>query len=191
MASFNAIICVFICFSCCCIVDCNVTAPTKTCLWFPIHETGKTHLELSLNFTLCKMCGVVENSYYSHPFCVTDDTCEESSSQYLDFDFPDDVQLLTSIYGTIAINALVFAIHQVPEMFGNVTAIHFSENTLCYNSTPIEHGKNVTTSLAIFDGDVSKWYVLEYIRPLFSSWLVLNVSYFLRRSTAGRATRRL
>lgn len=122
---------------------------------------------------------------------MTDDTCEESSSQYLDFDFPDDVQLLSSIYGTIAINALVFAIHQVPSMFGNVSAVFFSNNALCYNSTPVEHNKNVTTSLAIFDGDVGKWYVLEYIRPLFSSWLVLNVSYFLRRSTAGRATRRL
>lgn len=147
-------------------------------------------MELSLNVTLCKYCGQVQNSYQTVPFCKTDDVCEQHGSDSVDLSFDDNVQILESTYGVMALNALVYAIHAVPHLFGNVSSIFIANNSLCLN---VETGNvsRAVTGTFTFDGDVDQWFYLEYVRPMFSSFLVFNISLFLRRYTAGRVTRRL
>lgn len=124
------------------------------------------------------------------PFCKTDDTCEQHGSDYADLSFDDNVQILQSAYGVMALNALVYAIHAVPELFGNVSLVVIANNSLCMAVEP-ENITHAVTGTFTFDGDVDQWFYLEYVRPMFSSWLVLNISLCLRRYTAGRVTRRL
>nr|WFD49964.1 GP3 [Bamboo rat arterivirus]WFD49974.1 GP3 [Bamboo rat arterivirus]WFG83238.1 GP3 [Arteriviridae sp.]WFG95398.1 GP3 [Arteriviridae sp.] len=189
MVGLNASIHFLICWCCICFVDCNSTSVTK-CFWFPIHNHHKTTLELLVNVTLCKYCGQIQNSYQTVPFCKTDDMCEQHGSDTIDLSFDDNVQVLQSAYGTMALNALVFAIHAVPDLFGNVTSLFIANNSLCMAVNPSNLTQAVTGTFT-FDGDVDQWFYLEYVRPMFSSWLVLNISLYLRRYTAGRATRHL
>nr|WNV24301.1 glycosylated membrane protein 3 [Porcine reproductive and respiratory syndrome virus] len=201
----HILLCCSFLHSFCCTVVAN--ANSTFCFWFPLVR-GNTSFELSVNYTVCPPCltRLAAAQIYEPNrslWCrIGNDRCEESDHDELGFLIPpglSDEGHLTSVYAWLAFLSFSYTAQYHPEIFGigNVSRVYvdIKHQFIC-----AEHdGQNTTLSRhdnisAVFQTyyqhqvDGGNWFHLEWLRPFFSSWLVLNVSWFLRRSPASRVS---
>nr|AEM00481.1 glycoprotein 3 [Porcine reproductive and respiratory syndrome virus] len=184
--------------------------PNSTlCFWFPLAH-GNTSFELTINYTICKPCLTSQAARQrlepGHTmWCkIGHNTCEESDHDELLMTIPSgyDNLKLEGYYAWLAFLSFSYAAQFHPELFGigNVSRVFVDKlhQVICaehdgQNSTvSAEH--NISASYAVYyhhQVDGGNWFHLEWLRPFFSSWLVLNISWFLRRSPASPVSRRI
>lgn len=131
-------------------------------------------------------------------------SCEENDHDELSMTIPSgyDNLKLEGYYAWLAFLSFSYAAQFHPELFGigNVSRVFVDKRHqfICaehdgLNST-VSINHNISASYAVYyhhQIDGGNWFHLEWLRPFFSSWLVLNVSWFLRRSPASPASRRI
>lgn len=164
-------------------------------------------MTLVVNFTFCPRCvdvcdnttdecsnaGYTPDRYDS--FCgIGYETCERSELENITASILDPHQVRTLVYRDIVVASFVFVSMLAPHVLGLdvVTGVTLAGNRLCAHHPPVNRSipvANWDVGLTYFYkvGFVDGWH-LEWIRPFFSCFLVLCVSIFLRRFTAGRAT---
>nr|ASV51456.1 envelope glycoprotein 3 [Porcine reproductive and respiratory syndrome virus] len=193
------------------LVHCALASdPNSTlCFWFPLAH-GNTSFELTINYTICMPCltsqAAKQRLEPGHSmWCKIGHTsCEKSDHNELLMPIPSgyDNLKLEGYYAWLAFLSFSYAAQFHPELFGigNVSRVFVDKRHqfICaehdgLNSTiPINH--NISALYAAYyhhQIDGGNWFHLEWLRPFFSSWLVLNVSWFLRRSPASPASRRI
>nr|QDH09272.1 glycoprotein 3 [Porcine reproductive and respiratory syndrome virus] len=179
------------------------------CFWFPLAH-GNTSFDLTINYTICKPCLTRQAAQQMlepgrNMWCrVGHSTCEEHDHAELSMTIPPgyDNLKLEGYYAWLAFLSFSYAAQFHPELFGigNVSRVFVDKQHqfICaehdgQNSTvSIRH--NISASYAAYyhhQIDGGNWFHLEWLRPFFSSWLVLNISWFLRRSPASPASRRV
>nr|QGT31801.1 GP3 [Porcine reproductive and respiratory syndrome virus 2] len=195
-------------YSLCCVVvaDSNATF----CFWFPLVR-GNFSFELLVNYTVCQPCLIrqaVAQIYEPGKslWCrIGHDRCEENDHDELGFVVPPGLSSeghLTSVYAWLAFLSFSYTAQFHPEIFGigNVSTVYVDKprQLIC----AVHDGQNATLSryddiTAVYQTyyqhqvDGGNWFHLEWLRPFFSSWLVLNVSWFLRRSPVNRVSVRV
>nr|QDH09368.1 glycoprotein 3 [Porcine reproductive and respiratory syndrome virus] len=178
------------------------------CFWFPLAH-GNTSFELTINYTICMPCLTSQAAQQRlepgrNMWCkIGHTTCEERDHDELSMAIPSgyDNLKLEGYYAWLAFLSFSYAAQFHPELFGigNVSRVFVDKHHqfICaehdgQNSTvSTEH--NVSASYAVYyhhQIDGGNWFHLEWLRPFFSSWLVLNISWFLRRSPASPVSRR-
>ncbi|APT40623.1 GP3 [RtClon arterivirus] len=124
--------------------------------------------------------------------------CHNEDYDDLEFSIPPgyDNQHLEGYYAWLAFLSFSYAAQFHPELFGigNVSRVYVDKHhqIICaehdgQNSTIRDH-RNISALYAAYyhhQVDGGNWFHLEWLRPFFSSWLVLNISWFLRRSRAS------
>nr|QDH09320.1 glycoprotein 3 [Porcine reproductive and respiratory syndrome virus] len=179
------------------------------CFWFPLAH-GNTTFELTINYTICMPCLTSQAAQQRlepgrNMWCkIGHTTCEERDHNELSMTIPSgyDNLKLEGYYAWLAFLSFSYAAQFHPELFGigNVSRVFVDKQHqfICAehdgkNSTvPIKH--NISASYAAYyhhQIDGGNWFHLEWLRPFFSSWLVLNISWFLRRSPASPVSRRI
>nr|UNS08105.1 GP3 [Porcine reproductive and respiratory syndrome virus] len=195
-------------YSICCAMA--TSANSTYCFWFPLVR-GNYSFELTVNYTVCPPCltrqaaaEVLEPG--RSLWCrIGHDRCEESDHDELEFAVPPGLSNeghLTSVYAWLAFLSFSYTTQFHPEIFGigNVSKVYvdIKHQSIC----AVHDGDNATLPRhdnisAVFQTyyqhqvDGGNWFHLEWLRPFFSSWLVLNVSWFLRRSPASRVSVRV
>nr|UOF83792.1 ORF3 [Porcine reproductive and respiratory syndrome virus] len=179
------------------------------CFWFPLAH-GNTTFELTINYTICKPCPTSQAARQRlepgrNMWCrIGNDHCEERDHSELSMTIPSgyDNLKLEGYYAWLAFLSFSYAAQFHPELFGigNVSRVFVDKHHqfICaehdgQNST-VSINHNITASYAVYyhhQVDGGNWFHLEWLRPFFSSWLVLNISWFLRRSPASPASRRI
>nr|UOF83872.1 ORF3 [Porcine reproductive and respiratory syndrome virus] len=179
------------------------------CFWFPLAH-GNTTFELTINYTICKPCLISQAARQRlepgrNMWCkIGNDRCEERDHSELSITIPSgyDSLKLEGYYAWLAFLSFSYAAQFHPELFriGNVSRVFVDKHHqfICaehdgQNST-VSINHNITASYAVYyhhQVDGGNWFHLEWLRPFFSSWLVLNISWFLRRSPASPASRRI
>nr|UIE30203.1 GP3 [Porcine reproductive and respiratory syndrome virus] len=183
--------------------------PNSTlCFWFPLAH-GNTSFELTINYTICKPCLTRQAAEQRlepgrNMWCkIGYDTCEERDHDELSMTIPSgyDSLKLEGYYAWLAFLSFSYAAQYHPELFGigNVSRVFVDKHHqfICaehdgLNST-IHENYNISAVYAAYyhhQIDGGNWFHLEWLRPFFSSWLVLNISWFLRRSPASPVSRR-
>nr|ASV51424.1 envelope glycoprotein 3 [Porcine reproductive and respiratory syndrome virus] len=204
---FHFFLCGFICHFVC---GALATSSNSTlCFWFPLAH-GNTSFELTINYTICMPCltsqAAAQRLEPGHSmWCKIGHTsCEESDHDELSMTIPSgyDNLRLEGYYAWLAFLSFSYAAQFHPELFGigNVSRVFVDKRHqfICavhdgLNST-VSISHNISASYAAYyhhQVDGGNWFHLEWLRPFFSSWLVLNVSWFLRRSPASPASRRI
>nr|WOA01280.1 GP3 [Betaarterivirus suid 1] len=178
------------------------------CFWFPLAH-GNTSFELTINYTICKPCLTSQAAYQRlepgrNMWCkIGHTTCEERDHDELSLSIPSgyDNLKLEGYYAWLAFLSFSYAAQFHPELFGigNVSRVFVDKRHqfICavhdgQNST-ISTTYNISASYAAYyhhQVDGGNWFHLEWLRPFFSSWLVLNISWFLRRSPVSPVSRR-
>nr|WRU87581.1 glycosylated membrane protein [Porcine reproductive and respiratory syndrome virus] len=212
MAGGRAFLHILLCLSflypfCCTVVaDANSTY----CFWFPLVR-GNFSFELLVNYTVCPPCLTRQAAAQIYEpnrslWCrIGSDRCEESDHDELGLLIPPGLSNeghLTSVYAWLAFLSFSYTAQFHPEIFGigNVSKVYVD---IRHQFICAEHdGPNA--SLPRYDNisavyqtyyhhqvDGGNWFHLEWLRPFFSSWLVLNVSWFLRRSPANHVSVRV
>nr|WGT05500.1 glycosylated protein 3 [Porcine reproductive and respiratory syndrome virus] len=194
--------------SLCCVVvaDSNATF----CFWFPLVR-GNFSFELFVNYTVCQPCLTRQAAaQILEPgrslWCrIGRDRCEENDHDELGFVVPPGLSNeghLTSAYAWLAFLSFSYTAQFHPEIFGigNVSSVYVDKphQLICavhdgQNAT-LSHYNNITAVYQTYyqhQVDGGNWFHLEWLRPFFSSWLVLNVSWFLRRSPVNRVSVRV
>nr|UOA04074.1 envelope glycoprotein 3 [Porcine reproductive and respiratory syndrome virus 1] len=204
---FHLFFCSFICHFVCGALASNSSA--TLCFWFPLAH-GNTSFELTINYTICMPCltsqAAKQRLEPGHSmWCKIGHTsCEESDRNELLMTIPSgyDNLKLEGYYAWLAFLSFSYAAQFHPELFGigNVSRVFVDKQHqfICavhdgHNST-VSTNYNISASYAVYyhhQIDGGNWFHLEWLRPFFSSWLVLNVSWFLRRSPANPASRRI
>nr|UIE30283.1 GP3 [Porcine reproductive and respiratory syndrome virus] len=206
-ARLNFLICGLIC----CLIHSALAsnANSTLCFWFPLAH-GNTSFELTINYTICKPCLTSQAAQQRlEPgrtmWCnIGHDMCEESDHNELIMPIPSgyDNLKLEGYYAWLAFLSFSYAAQFHPELFGigNVSRVFVDKHHqfICaehdgLNST-VHAEHNISALYAAYyhhQIDGGNWFHLEWLRPLFSSWLVLNISWFLRRSPASPASRRI
>nr|AOA52651.1 glycoprotein 3 [Porcine reproductive and respiratory syndrome virus]QNH67645.1 ORF3 [Porcine reproductive and respiratory syndrome virus] len=186
------------------------SGPNSTlCFWFPLAH-GNTSFELTINYTICEPCLTRQAAQQRlepgrNMWCkIGHTTCEERDHNELSMTIPSgyDNLKLEGYYAWLAFLSFSYAAQFHPELFGigNVSRVFVDKKHqfICaehdgQNSTvPIRY--NISASYAAYyhhQVDGGNWFHLEWLRPFFSSWLVLNISWFLRHSPASPASRRI
>nr|WRU87592.1 glycosylated membrane protein [Porcine reproductive and respiratory syndrome virus] len=180
------------------------------CFWFPLVR-GNFSFELLVNYTVCPPCltrQAAEQIYEPNRslWCrIGNDRCEESDHDELGFVVPPGLSNeghLTSVYAWLAFLSFSYTARFHPEIFGigNVSQVYvdIQNQLICaehdgQNATLLNHD-NITAVYQTYyqhQVDGGNWFHLEWLRPFFSSWLVLNVSWFLRRSPVSRVSVRV
>nr|ASV51520.1 envelope glycoprotein 3 [Porcine reproductive and respiratory syndrome virus] len=179
------------------------------CFWFPLAH-GNTSFELTINYTICKPCLTSQAARQRlepgrNMWCkLGNDQCEERDHGELSMPIPSgyDNLKLEGYYAWLAFLSFSYAAQFHPGLFGigNVSRVYVDKRHqfICavhdgLNST-VSINHNISASYAAYyhhQIDGGNWFHLEWLRPFFSSWLVLNVSWFLRRSPASPASRRI
>nr|AYP65117.1 envelope glycoprotein 3 [Porcine reproductive and respiratory syndrome virus] len=179
------------------------------CFWFPLAH-GNTSFELTINYTICKPCLTSQAAQqrlepgHSMWCKIGHTSCEESDHDELSMTIPPgyDNLKLEGYYAWLAFLSFSYAAQFHPELFGigNVSRVFVDKRHqfICavhdgLNST-VSINHNISALYAAYyhhQIDGGNWFHLEWLRPFFSSWLVLNVSWFLRRSPASPASRRI
>nr|AXF36022.1 GP3 [Porcine reproductive and respiratory syndrome virus] len=203
---------IFLCcsflYSFCCAV---VAGSNNTfCFWFPLVR-GNFSFELTVNYTVCPPCltrQAAEEIYEPGRslWCrIGNDRCEETDHDELESKVPPGLSSeghLTSVYAWLAFLSFTYTTQFHPEIFGigNVSQVYvdIKNQLICakhdgQNTTLSRHG-NITAVYQTYyqhQVDGGNWFHLEWLRPFFSSWLVLNVSWFLRRSPVSRVSVRV
>nr|AKS03895.1 GP3 [Porcine reproductive and respiratory syndrome virus] len=193
-------------FCCTVVADANATY----CFWFPLVR-GNFSFELLVNYTVCPPCLTRQAAAQLYEpsrslWCrIGQDRCEEDDHDDLGFVVPSGLSSeghLTSVYAWLAFLSFSYTAQYHPEIFGigNVSKVYvdIKHQFIC----AVHDGQNTTLPRhdnisAVFQTyyqhqvDGGNWFHLEWLRPFFSSWLVLNVSWFLRRSPASRVSVRV
>nr|WKE35530.1 GP3 envelope protein [Porcine reproductive and respiratory syndrome virus] len=203
---------IFLCcsflYSFCCTV---VAGPNDTfCFWFPLVR-GNFSFDLMVNYTVCQPCLTRQAAAQIYEpgrplFCrIGNDRCEETDHDDLGFAVPPGLSSeghLTSVYAWLAFLSFSYTAQFHPEIFGigNVSAVYvdITHQLICAkhdgaNATLPRHD-NISAVFQTYyqhQVDGGNWFHLEWLRPFFSSWLVLNVSWFLRRSPVNRVSVRV
>nr|APX43107.1 ORF3 [Porcine reproductive and respiratory syndrome virus] len=206
-ARLHFFICSFVCYL---VHSALASSPNATlCFWFPLAH-GNTSFELTINYTICKPCLTSRAAAQRlepgrNMWCkIGHSTCEEHDHNELSMPIPSgyDELKLEGYYAWLAFLSFSYAAQFHPELFGigNVSRVFVDKRHqfICaehdgQNSTiPFNH--NISASYAVYyhhQIDGGNWFHLEWLRPFFSSWLVLNVSWFLRRLPASPASQRI
>nr|ASV51464.1 envelope glycoprotein 3 [Porcine reproductive and respiratory syndrome virus] len=193
------------------LVHCAVaSSPNSTlCFWFPLAH-GNTSFELTINYTICRPCLIREAANQRlepgrNMWCkIGNDQCEKRDHSELSMLIPPgyDNLKLEGLLCLAGFSFLLYAAQFHPELFGigNVSRVFVDKRHqfICaehdgLNST-VSNNHNISALYAVYyhhQIDGGNWFHLEWLRPFFSSWLVLNVSWFLRRSPASPASRRI
>nr|AYP65149.1 envelope glycoprotein 3 [Porcine reproductive and respiratory syndrome virus] len=192
-------------YSFCCAVAAN--ANSTYCFWFPLVR-GNFSFELVVNYTVCPPCltrQAAQEIYEPNRslWCrIGNDRCEEEDHDELGFLVPPGLSSeghLTSVYAWLAFLSLSYTAQFHPEIFGigNVSRVYvdITHQLICADhdgqNTTLPRHDNIS---AVYQThyqhqvDGGNWFHLEWLRPFFSSWLVLNVSWFLRRSPANHVS---
>nr|WAL36235.1 ORF3 protein [Betaarterivirus suid 1] len=179
------------------------------CFWFPLAH-GNTSFELTINYTICKPCLTSQAAEQRlepgrNMWCkIGHDRCEERDHDELSMFIPSGYEnlKLEGYYAWLAFLSFSYAAQFHPELFGigNVSRVYVDKRHqfICaehdgQNST-ISTERNISALYAVYyhhQIDGGNWFHLEWLRPFFSSWLVLNISWFLRRSPASPVSRRI
>nr|UIE30011.1 GP3 [Porcine reproductive and respiratory syndrome virus] len=179
------------------------------CFWFPLAH-GNTSFELTINYTICKPCLTSQAAAQRlepgrNVWCqIGHDRCEGRDHDELSMSIPSgyDNLKLEGYYAWLAFLSFSYAAQFHPELFGigNVSRVFVDKRhqAICathdgHNST-VSTNYNISASYAVYyhhQIDGGNWFHLEWLRPFFSSWLVLNISWFLRRSPASPVSRRI
>nr|ALS55367.1 glycoprotein 3 [Porcine reproductive and respiratory syndrome virus] len=204
---FHFFFCSFICY----LVRGTLASNSNStlCFWFPLAH-GNTSFELTINYTICMPCLTSQAAQqrlepgHSMWCKIGHTSCEESDHNELLMPIPSgyDNLKLEGYYAWLAFLSFSYAAQFHPELFGigNVPRVFVDKRHqfICAvhdgsNST-VSVNHNISASYAAYyhhQIDGGNWFHLEWLRPFFSSWLVLNVSWFLRRSPASLASRRI
>nr|UIE30491.1 GP3 [Porcine reproductive and respiratory syndrome virus] len=179
------------------------------CFWFPLAH-GNTSFELTINYTICEPCPTSQAAQQRlepgrNMWCrIGSSMCEVRDHDELSMAIPSsyDNLKLEGYYAWLAFLSFSYAAQFHPELFGigNVSRVFVDKRQqfICaehdgQNSTiPIKH--NISVLYAAYyhhQIDGGNWFHLEWLRPFFSSWLVLNISWFLRRSPVSPVSRRI
>nr|ASV51624.1 envelope glycoprotein 3 [Porcine reproductive and respiratory syndrome virus] len=207
-ARFHIFLCRSFLYALCCAVAAD--ANSTFCFWFPLVR-GNFSFELLVNYTVCPPCltrQAAEQIYEPNRslWCrIGHDRCEEDDHDELGFAVPPGLSNeghLTSVYAWLAFLSFSYTAQFHPEIFGigNVSRVYvdIKHQFIC----AVHDGQNTTLPRhdnisAVFQTyyqhqvDGGNWFHLEWLRPFFSSWLVLNVSWFLRRSHASHVSVRV
>nr|ARV85776.1 envelope glycoprotein 3 [Porcine reproductive and respiratory syndrome virus] len=179
------------------------------CFWFPLAH-GNTSFELTINYTICPPCLTRQAARQilepgRSMWCkIGHARCEETDHDELSMTIPSgyDNLKLEGYYAWLAFLSFSYAAQFHPELFGigNVSRVFVDKRHqfICaehdgQNST-VSTQRNISALYAAYyhhQVDGGNWFHLEWLRPFFSSWLVLNISWFLRRSPASLASRRI
>nr|UIE30499.1 GP3 [Porcine reproductive and respiratory syndrome virus] len=206
-ARFHFLLCGLICH----LVYSTLASNTNStlCFWFPLAH-GNTSFELTINYTICKPCRTSQAAQQRlepgrNMWCkIGHDRCEEHDHNELMMPIPSgyDNLKLEGYYAWLAFLSFSYAAQFHPELFGigNVSRVFVDKHrqAICaehdgQNST-VHAEHNISALYAAYyhhQIDGGNWFHLEWLRPLFSSWLVLNISWFLRRSPASPVSRRI
>nr|WGO81934.1 GP3 [Porcine reproductive and respiratory syndrome virus] len=177
------------------------TANSTFCFWFPLVR-GNFSFELFVNYTVCPPCLTRQAAAQIYEpnrslWCrIGNDRCEESDHDELGFMVPPGISSdghLTSVYAWLAFLSFSYTAQFHPEIFriGNVSQVYvdIKHQLICAvhdgHNTTLSHHDNISAVFQTYyhhQVDGGNWFHLEWLRPFFSSWLVLNVSWFLRRS---------
>nr|UNS08033.1 GP3 [Porcine reproductive and respiratory syndrome virus] len=192
-------------YSFCCAVVAN--ANSSYCFWFPLVR-GNFSFELLVNYTVCSPCLTRQAAAQIYEpnrslWCrIGHDRCGEDDHDELGFVVPPGLSNeghLTSVYAWLAFLSFSYTAQYHPEIFGigNVSQIYvdIKHQFICAEhdgqNTTLPRHDNISAVFQTYyqhQVDGGNWFHLEWLRPFFSSWLVLNVSWFLRRSPASRAS---
>nr|AEM00459.1 glycoprotein 3 [Porcine reproductive and respiratory syndrome virus] len=206
-ARLHFFLCSFICYLVCSALASN--SSSTLCLWFPLAH-GNTSFELTINYTICKPCLTSQAADQRlepgrNMWCkIGHDRCEERDHDELLMSIPSgyDNLKLEGYYAWLAFLSFSYAAQFHPELFGigNVSRVFVDKQhqAICaehdgLNST-ISTRHNISALYAAYyhhQIDGGNWFHLEWLRPFFSSWLVLNISWFLRRSPVSPVSRRI
>nr|AAB93977.1 GP3 [Porcine reproductive and respiratory syndrome virus] len=212
MANSCTLLHIFLCCSFlhpfCCVVAASANA--SYCFWFPLVR-GNFSFELLVNYTVCPPCLTRQAAAQLYEpgrslWCrIGHDRCEEDDHDELGFAVPSGLSSeghLTSVYALVAFLSFSYTAQFHPEIFGigNVSKVYV--NITGQSIRAVHDGQNATLPRrdnisAVFQTyyqhqvDGGNWFHLEWLRPFFSSWLVLNVSWFLRRSPANHVSVRV
>nr|ANP24094.1 GP3 [Porcine reproductive and respiratory syndrome virus]ANP24101.1 GP3 [Porcine reproductive and respiratory syndrome virus]ANP24108.1 GP3 [Porcine reproductive and respiratory syndrome virus]ANP24115.1 GP3 [Porcine reproductive and respiratory syndrome virus] len=192
----------------CCAV---VAASNSTyCFWFPLVR-GNFSFELTVNYTVCPPCLTRQAAAEIYEpggslWCrIGNDRCSENDHDELGFLVPPGLSSeghLTSVYAWLAFLSFSYTAQFHPEIFGigNVSRVYvdIKHQFICAvhdgQNTTLPHHDNISATFQTYyqhQVDGGNWFHLEWLRPFFSSWLVLNVSWFLRRSPVSRVSVRV
>nr|ABV58311.1 truncated GP3 [Porcine reproductive and respiratory syndrome virus]WML15788.1 GP3 [Betaarterivirus suid 1] len=185
------------------------SANSTLCFWFPLAH-GNTSFELTINYTVCPPCLTSQAAHQIYEpghgmWCkIGHNRCEEQDHDELSMTIPSgyDNEKLEGYYAWLAFLSFSYAAQFHPELFGigNVSRVYVDKRHqfICaehdgLNST-VSTLHNISAQYAAYyhhQVDGGNWFHLEWLRPFFSSWLVLNISWFLRRSPASLVSRRI
>nr|UOA03983.1 envelope glycoprotein 3 [Porcine reproductive and respiratory syndrome virus 2] len=203
---------IFLCcsfmYSFCCAVVAGSNA--TFCFWFPLVR-GNVSFELTVNYTVCPPCLTRQAAAEIYEpgrslWCrIGRDRCEEDDHDELGFMVPSGLSSeghLTSVYAWLAFLSFSYTAQFHPEIFGigNVSQVYVDVNgqRICAEhdgqNTTLPRHDNISAVFQTYyqhQVDGGNWFHLEWLRPFFSSWLVLNVSWFLRRSPANHVSVRV
>nr|AGK45332.2 GP3 [Porcine reproductive and respiratory syndrome virus] len=208
--------CAFLHFFLCCgflhSLCCAVVADANStfCFWFPLVR-GNFSFELLVNYTVCPPCLTRQAAAELYEpnkslWCrIGNDRCSEDDHDELGFVVPPGLSNeghLTSIYTWLAFLSFSYTAQYHPEIFGigNVSEVYvdIKNQLICAKhdgrNTTLPRHDNITAVYQTYyqhQVDGGNWFHLEWLRPFFSSWLVLNVSWFLRRSPASHVSVRV
>nr|QIJ55884.1 GP3 [Porcine reproductive and respiratory syndrome virus] len=212
MANSCAFLHIFLCrsflHSLCCAMAAD--ANSTFCFWFPLVR-GNFSFELTVNYTVCPPCLTRQAAAQIYEpnrslWCrIGNDRCSEDDHDELGFLVPPGLSNeghLTSIYAWLAFLSFSYTAQYHPEIFGigNVSKVYvdIKHQFICAEhdglNTTLRRHDNVSAVYQTYyhhQVDGGNWFHLEWLRPFFSSWLVLNVSWFLRRSPVSRVSVRV
>nr|QNL09923.1 GP3 [Porcine reproductive and respiratory syndrome virus] len=203
---------IFLCCSFLYSFCCAVVAGSNTtyCFWFPLVR-GNFSFELTVNYTVCPPCLTRQAATEIYEpgrslWCrIGYDRCEEDDHNELGFMVPPGLSSeghLTSVYAWLAFLSFSYTAQFHPEIFGigNVSRVYvdIKHQLICAEhdgqNTTLPRHDNISAVFQTYyqhQVDGGNWFHLEWLRPFFSSWLVLNVSWFLRRSPANHVSVRV
>nr|URT29660.1 glycosylated membrane protein [Porcine reproductive and respiratory syndrome virus] len=187
-----------------------VASPNATfCFWFPLVR-GNFTFDLTVNYTVCQPCLTRQAAAQIYEpgrslWCrIGHDRCEEADHDELGFAVPPGLSNghLTSVYAWLAFLSFSYTAQFHPEIFGigNVSQVYVDirNQVICAEhdgrNTTLHRHDNISVVFQTYyqhQVDGGNWFHLEWLRPFFSSWLVLNVSWFLRRSPANHVSVRV
>nr|AKS03787.1 GP3 [Porcine reproductive and respiratory syndrome virus] len=209
MANSCAFLHIFLCrgflYSLCCAVVAH--ANSTYCFWFPLVR-GNFSFELLVNYTVCPPCLTRQAAAQLYEpsrslWCrIGSDRCGESDHDELGFAVPPGLSSeghLTSVYAWLAFLSFSYTAQYHPEIFGigNVSSVYvdIKHQFICAKhdgeNTTLPRHDNISAVFQTYyqhQVDGGDWFHLEWLRPFFSSWLVLNVSWFLMRSPASHVS---
>nr|ALZ45125.1 GP3 [Porcine reproductive and respiratory syndrome virus] len=204
----HILLCCSFLYSFCCAVVADADA--TYCFWFPLVR-GNFSFELTVNYTVCPPCLTRQAAAQAYEpgrslWCrIGYDRCGEDDHDELGFMVPSGLSSeghLTSVYAWLAFLSFSYTAQFHPEIFGigNVSQVYVDtkHQLICAKhdgqNTTLPRHDNISAVFQTYyqhQVDGGNWFHLEWLRPFFSSWLVLNVSWFLRRSPANHVSVRV